>query len=64
MSDSRGKVEHVEGMALERLRGVVGQRSSATVVWRSFLVAQVAVRASHRRREMTTQKILLIGHRP
>jgi hypothetical protein len=46
---------------LERLSTVVRQRTSAAV-WRAFLVAQTQVRETHqRRREMTTQKIFLLG---
>lgn len=59
MSDSR---RVVEGVALERLRTVVVQRRAEAAIWRAFLVAQVSVRAQ-RRREMTTQRLFLFGHR-
>jgi hypothetical protein len=42
---------------------VVKQRTDASV-WRAFLVAQIAVRETHRRREMTTQRIFLMGQPP
>ena len=45
---------------LERLGTVVKQRTD-TAVWRAFLVAQTQVRETQRRREMTTQKIFLMG---
>jgi hypothetical protein len=48
---------------LERLSTVVKQRTDAAV-WRAFLVAQTQVREIQRRREMTTQKIFLMGQRP
>lgn len=38
------------------------QRTDAAV-WRAFLVAQTQVRETQRRREMTTQKIFLMGQR-
>lgn len=42
---------------------MVTQRTDASV-WRAFLVAQTAVRETHqRRREMTTQKLFLMGQR-
>ena len=61
MSDSTGE-EAVVG--LERLETVVKQRTD-NEVWHSFLVAQASSREHTRRREMTTQKILLIDrHEP
>jgi hypothetical protein len=45
---------------LERLGTVVKKRTGAAV-WRAFLVAQTQVRETQRRREMTTQKIFLLG---
>jgi hypothetical protein len=47
---------------LERLGSVVKKRTD-TSVWRAFLVAQTQVRVTQRRREMTTQKIFLLGQR-
>lgn len=48
---------------LERLCTVVNRRSDASI-WRAFLVAQTQVRESQRRRDMTTQKIFLLGQQP
>ena len=48
--------------SLERLGSVVKRRTDATV-WRAFLVAQVAVSHVNRRREMTTQRIFLLGQK-
>jgi hypothetical protein len=45
---------------LERLSTVVKQRTDVSI-WRAFLVAQTQVREHQRRREMTTQKIFLLG---
>jgi hypothetical protein len=45
---------------LERLGAIVEQRRG-DAVWRKFLVAQAAVRDVSRRREMTTQRIFLMG---
>lgn len=51
-----------EVASLERLGSAVQQRSGAAV-WRAFLVAETAVRETHRRREMTTQRLFLLGQR-
>jgi hypothetical protein len=47
---------------LQRLSSVVNQRADRAI-WRAFLVAQVSVRETNRRREMTTQRIFLLGQR-
>jgi hypothetical protein len=60
MTDSRGEGEGFPG--LERLRTIVTQRTNSKV-WRAFLVAQVSIRETNRRREMTTQRIFLTGER-
>ena len=46
--------------ALRRLGCVVEQRNN-NEIWRSFLVAQATSREGSRRREMTTQRIFLLG---
>jgi hypothetical protein len=48
--------------ALQRLQTVVTQRHN-NEVWRSFLVAQATSANGTRRREMTTQRIFLLGQR-
>ena len=58
MSDPRGEGEGMPG--LERLRTIVTSRTNSSV-WRAFLVAQVTIRETNRRREMTTQRIFLTG---
>lgn len=62
MSDSRGDVTG-EVPTLQRLGTVVRQRSAGTI-WKAFLVAQVCLRDTQRRREMTTQRIFLTGEQP
>lgn len=59
MSDTRdGEGEELECPTLVRLGLAVEQRGNR--VWRQFVVAQAQVVAS-RRRNMTTQRIFLIG---
>ena len=62
MADSRGdgKGESEAILTLQRLGSVVNQRTDRSV-WRAFLVAQISVRETNRRREMTTQRIFLLG---
>ena len=51
----------VDGVpGLERLGSVVQRRAAPEKVWRHFLVAQAQVQIN-RRREMTTQRILLMS---
>jgi hypothetical protein len=60
MSDRR-EGEDALPTQLERLGAIVEQRSNDEI-WRKFLVAQATVVQSVvRRREMTTQRIFLIG---
>jgi hypothetical protein len=59
MSNSRGDGEP---SALDRLGVVVKQRASSESVWRAFLIAQTQV-VTMRRREMTTQRMFLLGQR-
>jgi len=58
MNDSRRDGDVTPG--LERLSSVVNRRADRAI-WRAFLVAQIAVRDTNRRREMTTQRIFLLG---
>jgi len=41
--------------------GTSVERRSGSDIWRAFLVAESSVRAGNRRREMTTQRLFLIG---
>jgi hypothetical protein len=60
MTDERRDGEgEIHAPSLERLESVVNKRDKA--VWRAFVVAQASSRIASRRREMTTQRLFLIG---
>lgn len=60
MSDER-RDGQLHTPSLERLGLVVKKRDTA--VWRAFVVAQASSRIASRRRQMTTQKLFLLGQR-
>lgn len=61
MSDEGDEGDDDGVPTLERLGAVVTKRN--TEVWRAFVVAQASAQKSARRRDITTQRILLTSTR-